>query len=81
MDVSVILIFMVFVITQRASSISYGFGDKLNRKKEPTKTEFQNLIFLIFHPILMHFFGGQNDHLYGFLVDHKKIHIFFQGRV
>ena len=38
------------------SSISYGFRDiKLNRKN-PTKAEFQNLNFLIFHLILMQFF-------------------------
>jgi hypothetical protein len=78
MDVSVILIFMVFVITQRASSISYGFGDKLNRKKEPTKTEFQNLIFLIFHPILMHFLGGKMTIFMGFWWTIKKFIFFFK---
>jgi len=43
------------VVCRHISSISYSFGDKLNRKG-PTKAESQNLNFLILHPILMHFF-------------------------
>jgi hypothetical protein len=43
------------VVYLHGSSISYGFNDKLDRKRT-TKTEFQNLNFLILHPVVMHFF-------------------------
>jgi hypothetical protein len=39
--------------------------------------EFQDLNFLIFHPILMHFFFLQNDHLkYELLMDYENAFLF-----
>ena len=39
--------------------------------------EFQDLNFLIFHPILMHLFFLQNDHLkYELLMDYENAFLF-----
>jgi hypothetical protein len=65
------------LVCRPISSISYGFGNKFNRKG-PTKAEFQNLNFIIFHPILMQFLD--NDHLYWLLMDHTKFAILFSKR-
>ena len=43
----------LLVVWQRMFSISYGFRDKLNWQGQQ---EFQNLNFLIFHPIFMQIF-------------------------
>ena len=63
-----------------AHSISYALGDNLNRK-ETTRAEFQNLNFLILHPILNEFFFLQNDQLHGLFMEHKKNPILFRKGV
>ena len=52
----------------------YGFPQSLTIT-EINSMEFQDLNFLIFHPILMHFF--LNDHLYELLMDYEKNLLFY----
>jgi hypothetical protein len=42
-----------------------------------TEAKYQNLNFLIFHPIIIQYFGGQNDHYYELLIDHEKCLLFY----
>ena len=53
------------------SSISYGFGDALNWKGT-TKANFKTWTFLFYIQ-----FQLQNDNLYGLLMDHNKILLFY----
>ena len=69
--------FFLFIVTITSRfPLSDSFRDKLNQK-EPTEAKYQNLNFLIFHPIIIQYFGGQNDHYYELLIDHEKCLLFY----
>ena len=62
-----------------AHSIFNALGDNLNRK-ETTRAEFQNLNFLILHPIFNEFFFYKTINFMGYLWNTKKKSHFISKR-